>query len=1047
MAECNTLINLYNNTDGGHWSDNSSNNWNVTDTPCTDWAGIMCSERHVISINRREQNLSGSIPDLSVLTGLQYLYLSDNQLSGPISDLSTLTQLQEIELHNNQLTGSIPDWSMLTQLKKIELYNNQLTGAIPDLGKLADLEILTLGANPLTAGLISDWISKLTHLKSLDLSHCQRTGTIPDFLGTLTQLEWLSLNKNQLTGSIPNWINNLKLLQTLLLADNQLTGSIPDLSTLINLQTLDLSVNQLSGSIPNLSTLSNLQTLDLSANQLSGSIPNLSTLSNLQKLYLGINRLSGTIPDLSASLQFLDLSVNQLGGFIPVSLSTLTDLKELTLDYNRLTAQDPKLIDFLINQNRNWADTQTIPPTDLQATPLSENSVQISWTPILYTDDGGYYQVKYAADPDQPYIPAATTTADKNATSYVVTGLSPGTLYYFVVETFTPAHDLQQNDLTSDLSIGISATTKVLPNPSTPDPSTPTPDPSTTTPNPSTPTPDPSTPTPDPSTPTPDPSTSTPDPSTKTPDPSTTTPDPSTTTPDPSTTTPDPSTTTPDPSTTTPDPSITTPDPSTKTPDPLTKTPDPIPIISTTPLPQTMNLTVRFIGNGHGRVTSNPSGINCNSSEPKCSYFPNTTSWVTLIATPEFDSEFAGWDGYQSDCNDGKVFMSDNRSCTAHFNLLRFPLTVTTVGKGKVNITSIGVECRDQCRYLVDMNTKMILTAVPEVDWQFESWQGNCDQNGQVTVNKEKQCQAVFVKVTQSTTGVTPTNTSNTSSKLIGYGNQPILVDNCSNQTSSNCSATITSPPFLRESNTTVPIILTDELQPITETITLTENRSTVAVPHLLINPASYDFGNITVGNTSSAQVFTLTNIGEANLQLGQLTLPNQEFILTDACSNQTLSTGNHCSVIVIFQPQSVGMKIADLAIPTNNPKQDTITVIPLKGRGNAIVTVNPKAINSSRPLLVTFSSPLTAVITSKGVELNWEIAVTDSNPIAATHLWRAKSVNGDCPQDINQYDQRTALELKNEPHLDYQGTDTACYGLQTIEYNGKISWYITPAR
>ncbi len=118
-----------------------------------------------------------------------------------------------------------------------------------------------------------------------------------------------------------------------------------------------------------------------------------------------------------------------------------------------------------------------------------------------------------------------------------------------------------------------------------------------------------------------------------------------------------------------------------------------------------------------------------------------------------------------------------------------------------------------------------------------------------------------------------------------------------------------------------------------------------------------------------------------------------------------------------------------------------------MKGRGNAIVTVNPKAINPSRPLLVTFSSPLTAVITSKGVKLNWEIAAAASNPIAAIHLWRAESVNGDCPQDINQYDQRTAQELKNEPHLDYQGTDRACYGLQTIEYNGEISWYITQAR
>jgi len=40
VAECETLIALYNNTDGEHWSDNTG--WNVTNTPCS-WYGITCN--------------------------------------------------------------------------------------------------------------------------------------------------------------------------------------------------------------------------------------------------------------------------------------------------------------------------------------------------------------------------------------------------------------------------------------------------------------------------------------------------------------------------------------------------------------------------------------------------------------------------------------------------------------------------------------------------------------------------------------------------------------------------------------------------------------------------------------------------------------------------------------------------------------------------------------------------------------------------------------------------------------------------------------------
>jgi len=163
------------------------------------------------------------------------------------------------------------------------------------------------------------------------------------------------------------------------------------------------------------------------------------------------------------------------------------------------------------------------------------------------------------------------------------------------------------------------------------------------------------------------------------------------------------------------------------------------------PLPPTMNLTIHFSGNGHGRITTAPSGIDCDSSQVQCSHSYETAEWINLIPIAAADSQFTGWSGYQSDCDNGELFMSGPRSCTAYFKLLRFPLTVTTVGQGQVSSAPSGVNCGAQCQALFDIDTHVTLTATPKKGWQFQGWSGDCDKRGQVLINKEKACQATFV--------------------------------------------------------------------------------------------------------------------------------------------------------------------------------------------------------------------------------------------------------------------------------------------------------------
>ena len=410
-SECNALFKFYQDTDGPNWTNSPANNWYQTDKPCN-WTGITCSlpnaqtkKRQVTKIELASNNLRGSLPNLAALKELETLSLGNNQLSGSIPNFSGFKELRFLDLGRNQLTGSLPaHLNNITPLETLDLRNNQLTGEIPDLSKLLNLQTLVLA-------------------------------------------------NNQLTGVVPKDLNNLSQLENLNLSSNELSGAIPNFANLLQLQQLNLSYNQLTGPLPvKLSQLVNLKQLHLGSNQLTGSIPaELNQLVNLTLLYLDGNRLTGSIPaELGqlVNLNQLNLHNNQLRGEIPASFLALTNLTQLNLGYNRLAkTKNTELQNFLADRAPACDLIQTIPPADVNAEVLSATEVQLTWEPIPYTANGGYYQIRLV-DREEPL----TNTADqggKTATGTIVTDLSPYTEYCFIVETHTPVHLQQQNALTS----------------------------------------------------------------------------------------------------------------------------------------------------------------------------------------------------------------------------------------------------------------------------------------------------------------------------------------------------------------------------------------------------------------------------------------------------------------------------------------------------------------------------------------------------------------------------------------------------------------------
>jgi hypothetical protein len=345
----------------------------------------------------------------------------------------------------NELEGGIPqELGGLANLQHLSLRYNNLSGDIPwELGNLANLQVLWMHFNQLS-GYVPTSLGNLPELQQLYLFNNQLDGPIPSELGELGNLRHVNLSNNQLSGQIPSSFGNLTNLQSLVLDNNQLEGSIPpELGNLIKLTGITLNHNLFEGPIPTeLGNLTLLNRLQLQNNVLEGQIP--SSFGNF------------------LNLRHLHLSGNNLKGPIPSEMGNLTNLLDDSADfkYNALYTDDESLRDFLnLKQGGgDWETTQTIAPTDVMADSATTETVAISWTPIaFYWLDGGY-RVFWSTDSGGPYT-LFDTTIDKRASSLVVSGLDPGTNYYFVVQTFTSPHVYNISTVESEYSEEVSATT------------------------------------------------------------------------------------------------------------------------------------------------------------------------------------------------------------------------------------------------------------------------------------------------------------------------------------------------------------------------------------------------------------------------------------------------------------------------------------------------------------------------------------------------------------------------------------------------------------
>ncbi len=107
--------------------------------------------------------------------------------------------------------------------------------------------------------------------------------------------------------------------------------------------------------------------------------------------------------------------------------------------------------------------------------------------------------------------------------------------------------------------------------------------------------------------------------------------------------------------------------------------------------------------------------------------------------------------------------------------------------------------------------------------------------------------------------------------------------------------------------------------------------------PNINISTTLYDFGNVSVGTTSTPNTFTVSNTGNADLTIKTITLTGSdasEFaIQNDYCSAQIIPPSGNCTIDAVFAPTSLGAKSANLSIPSDDPDTPILTV-PLSGIG-----------------------------------------------------------------------------------------------------------------
>jgi hypothetical protein len=139
----------------------------------------------------------------------------------------------------------------------------------------------------------------------------------------------------------------------------------------------------------------------------------------------------------------------------------------------------------------------------------------------------------------------------------------------------------------------------------------------------------------------------------------------------------------------------------------------------------------------------------------------------------------------------------------------------------------------------------------------------------------------------------------------------------------SNCSIDVTFTPTAPLSRTGT-VALTDNALNTPENVSL---RGTGIGPAIEFSPSSLDFSGQFIGNSSAAQTITLSNSGNATLQISTIGISG-DFAETNKCASNIAAEAS-CSITVTFAPSAPGARNGNLTVidnATGSPQTVTLS-------------------------------------------------------------------------------------------------------------------------
>lgn len=200
------------------------------------------------------------------------------------------------------------------------------------------------------------------------------------------------------------------------------------------------------------------------------------------------------------------------------------------------------------------------------------------------------------------------------------------------------------------------------------------------------------------------------------------------------------------------------------------------------------DLDVFKTGSGTGLVAGN--GISC---DPLCSVHLDQGTSISLTATPDIGSVFAGWSGACTGTGTCSFTLNAAGTVTASFTK-QWLLTVSRPGTGSGTVSGGPIDCGSSCSALVDAGTVTSLSASPTNGSIFTGWGGDCSGTGTCSpaMDANRSVSATFVLPTdQFTLTVTVAGTGSVTSSPKGIN----CGKNCAKAFLVGSTVTLTAKP------------------------------------------------------------------------------------------------------------------------------------------------------------------------------------------------------------------------------------------------------------